>query len=49
MSSDGKTYLLSGTCTSDTGVTDMAVDNLRLDERAKNADGAFIYFWPTGH
>ena len=43
VSSDGKKYLLTGTCTSDTGVTDTAVDTLQLDEKIKNSRGVLIY------
>ena len=43
LSSDGKTYLLRGTCTSATGVTDTAVDDLQLDDRLGNSKGDFSY------
>ena len=43
LSSDGKKYLLNGTCTSDTGFTDTVVDDLPLDEKVGNAGGSFIY------
>lgn len=43
VSSDGKSYLLNGTCTSTTGATDTAVDNLQLDGRVQNSSGSFHY------
>ena len=43
VSSNGKKYLLTGTCTSSTGATDTAVDNLQLDARVRNSKGAFNY------
>ena len=46
LSSDGKTYLLTGTCTHPTDATDMAVDDLRLDERVGNSKGDFSYTAP---
>ena len=43
VSSDGKKYLLTGTCTSSTGFTDTAVDDLQLDEKVGNSQGKFNY------
>ena len=37
----GKKYLLTGTCTSDGGTTDTAVDNRQLDEEVENSGGSF--------
>ena len=43
VSSDGKKYRLTGTCTSPSGATDTAVDNLQLDGRVDNSKGSFSY------
>ena len=41
LSSNGKQYLLSGTCSSTTGATDTAVDTLRIGDKIVNSKGAF--------
>ena len=46
LSSDGKKYLLNGTCTHPTDATDTAVDDLPLDEKVGNAGGSFLYLAP---
>ena len=46
LSSNGKKYLLTGTCTSSTGATDTEVDNLQLDARVGNSKGGFSYTAP---
>ena len=46
LSSDGKKYLLNGTCTHPTDATDTAVDDLQLDEKVGNAGGSFLYIAP---
>ena len=43
VSSDGKRYLLTGTCTHPTDATDTAVDSLQLDGRVGNSRGHFSY------
>ena len=43
LSTNGKAYLLSGTCSDTQGVTDAAEDNLTLGDRLKNSLGNFKY------
>ena len=46
LSSDGKRYLLSGTCTCDDDATDTGVDSLPLDERVQSSAGSLVYAAP---
>ena len=41
VSSGGNKYLLTGTCTSPSGATDTAEDNLQLDGKVYNSKGSF--------
>ena len=43
LSTNGKAYLLSGTCSDTQGATDAAEDNLTLGDRLKNSLGSFKY------
>lgn len=43
VSSNGKNYLLSGTCSTSSGATDTGVDTLKLSDRVKNSKGDFQY------
>ena len=43
LSSNGKKYVLTGTCTHPTDATDTEVDDLPLDEKVGNAGGSFLY------
>ena len=43
VSSNGKQYLLTGTCSSTTGATDTAEDTLRIGDKVVNSKGGFAY------
>ena len=43
VSSNGQSYLLSGTCSTSSGATDTGVDTLKLSDRVTNSKGDFKY------